>query len=199
MAVRLGGNYAQYRFRPECTWVTGNNAGVLRSDGYGSCVGLVLYSGAPRRIGVVAHFSGSMQAPQVRADALEIMAAVCPIAPGRNWRGWVFGGVSLNGSSSFQTLSSNGSSFHRTKTLIDQVRAVLNFNRMFDVNYNIPGPEKYTLSTQGVLREMYLQPGNNYIGHQGVNLNLANGRVTWDDGDHSTKNSNSKKLINSMI
>ncbi|WP_299587394.1 hypothetical protein [uncultured Microbulbifer sp.] len=199
MAVQLGGGYAAYRFRPECTWVTDNNAGELRSDGYGSCVGLVLYSGAPRRIGVVAHFSGSMQAPQVRADALEIMAAVCPLAPGRKWRGWVFGGVSLNGNSSFQTMSGNGSSLRHTQALIDEVRSVLNFNRMFDVNFNISNLEKFTFTSQGVFNEMSLRQGDNYIGHQGVKLDLASGKVTWDDLSHGTGKSKTKEMVNSMF
>jgi len=199
MAVRLGGGYAAYRFRPECTWVTGNNAGELRSDGYGSCVGLVLYSGAPRKIGVVAHFSGSMQAPQVRADALEIMAAVCPIAPGRKWRGWVFGGVSLNGSSSYQTMSGNGSSLRHTQALIDEVRSVLNFNRMFDVNFNISNLEQFTFISQGVFSEMSLRQGDNYVGHQGVKLDLATGKVTWDDRSHGSGKSKTKEMVNSMF
>ncbi|WP_444921706.1 hypothetical protein ACJJID_04770 [Microbulbifer sp. CnH-101-G] len=199
MAVRLGGGYAAYRFRPECTWVTGTNAGTLRSDGYGSCVGLVLYSGAPRKIGVVAHFSGSMQVQQVRDDAFEIMAAVCPIAPGRKWRGWVFGGVSLNGNSSHQTMSGNGSSLIHTRALIDTVRGVLEFNRMFDVNFNISNLEKFNFNSQGVFSEMNLRRGGNYVGHQGVKLDLASGRVTWDDLNHGSGNSKANKMINSMV
>lgn len=166
MAVRFMGTFAPYRFREECTWCTATAYGNISSTSFGSCVGMVLWS-PDHRIGVVAHFSGSMGAAiyhaQVQADALEILRSVCPISPGM-WLGWVFGGMSLAGDPDLRT-SAGG----QTSGLIDLVRATMRTNPYIPINLM---PSRRTAPE--------MQDGT-YIPHRGVSLDVATGQITWDD------------------
>lgn len=172
MAVRYMGDYAPYNakanlFGPQCTWVTGSATGVLRSDSFGSCVGLVLF-GPNHGIGVVAHFAGSFGALPHRAaaeaDTQEILRAVCPVQPGI-WDGWVFGGKSLRESPDIATTTRP-----MTRALIDLIR------RQLLINPYIPVNRLASRRTQPEMRD------GEYVGHAGVSLDLATGKVTWQDG-----------------
>ena len=165
MAYKAPGTKAPYRFKDECTWVTGKDAGELSSTGYGSCVGLVLY-GPRHRIGVVAHYSGSLGTKKfihtVEPDTLEILRDVCPLLPGI-WKAWVFGGKSLEKHSQIATKTIDS-----TKALIDEVRRVLKGNKYIPINMLPNHPE---------FKEPEMTTA--YVGHDSVKLDLASGTVIW--------------------
>jgi hypothetical protein len=165
MAIKHEGNSAPYKFDIECRWCTGAGAGTLGSKSFGSCVGLVLYSPI-HRIGVVAHYAGSLGNPKyiekAKKDTLEILRDVCPISPGI-WKAWVFGGVSLNPKSEHST-----STVQQTKALINAIRQELKTNQYIPVNLLRKNPE---------YQEPEMQDA--YVGHSEVSLDLATGKVTW--------------------
>ncbi len=160
-----------------CTWCTGKDVGTLFSDSFNSCAGMVLY-GPTHRIGVVAHFSGSMgtMLPQVRNDVLEILRDVCPIAPGF-WNGWVFGGKSLLEKVKHDNVEK------MTKPLMDTIRATMKTNPYIPINLQLElrllYPRKFGMRPNPFSAKE-LQP-NSYEGHKGVRLNLANGAISYVD------------------
>lgn len=165
MASRKSGNTAPYSLAGDCTWCTGVDTGALSSSSFGSCVGLALFS-PQHRIGVVAHYPGSMGLPKnrtvVHTDTLEILRAVCPVQPGI-WKAWVFGGVSLSPNSEHIT-----STVPMTKALIDAVRDELRMNPYIPVN---------VLKNHAEYQEPEMKDG--YVGHGAVRLDLQTGKVTW--------------------
>jgi len=183
MANKHFGNVAPYNPTDGavCTWCTGQNAGILQSDSYNSCVGMVLYS-PDHLIGVVSHFSGSMGTPQNRpraaTDVLEILRGVCPISPGF-WNAWVFGGISLRD----HVLSDAAKD--QTKPLMDTIRATLSTNPYMGINtllmLRMKFPANY-LTKPNPFTQAEMRP-NTYIGHKGVRLNLASGVVTFVDDE----------------
>jgi hypothetical protein len=169
MATKSLDNTAPYdRHNPETTWCTGHTGGSLGSTSYGSFVGLVLYKPATKE-GAVAHFPGGLGKPQfantVTADADDILDDVLGVVVQGNWLLWVFGGESLSVNSQHES-----SAIPQTKSLIDLVRGRargrLGGNRM-----------------AGMEPEM---GANSYVGHKGVNLSLADGKITWEEPRGST-------------
>jgi hypothetical protein len=170
LAFKSSTNTAPYRINDECTWCAGKMAGTLSSKGYGSCVGMVLFSPV-HRLGVVAHFSGSLGnekfGDQASKDTLEILREVCPVQPGI-WKAWVFGGESLKKKTDHIT-----STLDQTKKLMDTVRTELKKNPYIPCNL-------LRNSEQFKDPEMCLTPGEPYIGHNAVTLDLETGKVKWD-------------------
>ena len=146
---------------PLCTYCVGSGSGTLSSTSYASCVGLVLYH-KESATGVVAHFPGSMGAEKwhdlARTDTLEILAKVA--AHGGAWKSWVFGGASL----AEKPLPSTAPN---TKALIDLIRDKLD-------------DESWGQSTSPAKKVTH-QLGGGYVGYRGVTLNLADGKVTFEE------------------
>jgi hypothetical protein len=151
---------------PDTTWC--NSVGVahavdLSSTGFGSCVGLVLYDPVNHQ-GAVAHFPGSLGNQQQHAtahgDVALILADVCPAPVAANWKVWIFGGESL-------LPSGISAAIPQTRRLIGLVRA--------DVRAHLGG---------NLVPESALEPETqafSFVGHCGVTLTLANGKITWQE------------------
>ena len=177
MATKSNDNTASYdSSNPETTWCTGSIGGTLGSTSYGSCVGLVLYNPITKA-GAVAHFPGSLGAPQYRntvgVDADQILDDVLPVPVQGQWHLWIFGGESLTKSSEHFS-----SAIPQTQWLLDFVRRKARTRLIGNLR---PGSEPE------------MQPIG-YVGHKGVNLNLADGKITWEEPKGSTPKSNPKRL-----
>ena len=182
MARKVPGTVAPYEGKPECTWCTGKDVGILESDCFNSCVGMVLYD-MKHKIGVVAHFSGSMgdNLLQAQNDVIEILKDVTPISPGL-WKGWVFGGISL-----VDKYDMRDTVKRYTIPLMDTVRNTLRTNRYVPVNLPLLARQLATPrqlfsmkpNTKYKAPEMNLLKPENYESHYGVKLNLASGTVQW--------------------
>lgn len=163
MATFYNGPNAPYMFGPETSWCSGTGAGTLRSRGFGSCVGLVLYCPSSA-VGAVAHFSGSLgeatNQQTARNDADQILLALRPVVA-TPWNAWVFGGTSLSktnsSTSTLDALDLGTSTVDQTKALIDIVRAALDADAQYQIAYQTDG----------------------YPGHSSVSLDLASGAVTF--------------------
>jgi hypothetical protein len=172
MALKYMGDMAPW-LDPECTWCTGTAPAVLTSTAFASCVGLVLYDRA-RRTGVVAHYAGGLGTDRFGAkvinDTQEILRSVCPVSPGI-WDGWIFGGESLikGGNTAMNTMDLTFHTKNTTEGLINLIRYEIKHNKYIPINLlpsRLTDPE---------------MQDNTYIGHRGVRLDLATGKVTWDD------------------
>lgn len=173
VAVKHAGTVAPYLFDTECRWCTGRGAGTLSSSSFGSCVGLVLY-GPRHKIGVVAHFSGSIgkNLRKARADTLEILRDVCPVLPGV-WNAWVFGGRSLS------DIGLHTGTRPMTKSLMDAIRETIRTNPYIPIN---------VIASQLTAPEM--RPGT-YVGHGAVQLDLSDGSVSWPDDSSASSDASS--------
>ena len=170
MAVKFENNKAPYRFLDECTWCTANSAGTLSSTGFGSCVGMALFSPV-HRIGVVAHFAGALgnrkkYGNHAETDTLEILRDVCPVQPGI-WKAWVFGGASIS-----KDTDLIASTVEDTEGLIDTVRQTLKTNPYIPFNLLHNNKEWQEM-------EMSLAQGKPYSSHKSVKLILETGKVQW--------------------
>jgi len=184
MAQKDGGATAPYRplslnLNPPTTWCNGVAPGgvvpvpagafptaTLSSTGFGSCVGLVMYSPSNHQ-GAVAHFPGSLGATQyaltVQNDVAQILQDVCPAPVQLDWKVWIFGGESLIAS------GQDSGAISQTKALIDLVRNAVRAHLVPQGGgqaHLLPGAEEETQS-------------DSYVGHTGVTLTLANGTVEW--------------------
>jgi hypothetical protein len=154
--------------KDECVWYLGFNKdfkGNPSSDSYNSCVGLVLWSGAPYRGGVVAHYAGGLgnDLTKVETDTLEILNAVNSAARERckevdkyPWKAWVFGGINLK-TGGEQVTGTMGT----TGALIDKVRETISGYKELPIEENV-----YTKDKK--------------IGHKAVELDLLTGTIKWD-------------------